>query len=85
MGKNKEIFAQILQSVRLQKGLTQTQLAEKLTVKTKAYGHWETGLRSPDIDDLFELAEALDVSVDFLMGRTDDPRVRKPRKAQPEG
>jgi len=85
MCDRKKIFGQILQSVRLQKGLTQAQLAEKLSVINTAVSNWEKGIRGPDLNDLYELAEALNVSVDFLLGRSDSPKVHKPRpKPEPQ-
>ena len=41
-------------------------------------GHYETGQAVPSFDMLVKLAEALDVSIDYLMGRDDRPPPPKP-------
>lgn len=48
-------------------GLTQQELAEKLSVTNKAVSKWETGQGAPDIGLLTELAKALHVTVDELL------------------
>ena len=50
-------------SLRKEKGLTQKQLAEKLSVTDKAVSKWETGRSAPDISLLEKLSQILDVSV----------------------
>ena len=82
MSDPKKIFGQILQSIRIQKGLTQGQLGEKIGLTNKAISAWEAGTRGPDINDLFKLVEALGVSADYLLGRSDNPKVSKARKPQ---
>lgn len=54
---------------RLQAGLTQAQLAEKLGTSQRVVTYWEreaVGLRA---DQLAQLAEALGVSADYFLGR----------------
>jgi len=65
-------FAARLVAARNSKGLKQEQLAEKTGMKTAAISHFETGNRKPSLDNLRKLAEALNVTSDFLLGRTDD-------------
>ena len=62
-------FSQKLVSLRKEKGLTQSDIAEKLHVSPQAVSKWENGDSMPDIDLLLPLAELLDVSVDELLGR----------------
>lgn len=53
--------------LRKQKGLTQSELAEKIGVTNKAVSRWETGRGYPDVETLPDLAFVLDVSVQELL------------------
>jgi transcriptional regulator with XRE-family HTH domain len=70
------VFPQRLKSARegLRK-LTQEKLAERAGMPTSAISHFERaeGGRKPSFENLRRLAKALDVSIDYLVGRTDDP------------
>ena len=52
-------------------GLTQDQLAEKLGVTAQAVSKWENDQSCPDITTLPRLAEIFGISVDTLLGRTE--------------
>lgn len=52
---------------RKEKGMTQGELAEKLSVSNKTISKWETGAGLPDISILVDLASVLDISVDDLL------------------
>lgn len=53
--------------------LSQSELAEKTGLQPSAVSHFETGRRSPSFDNLRLLADALEVSIDFLLGRAEEP------------
>ena len=55
--------------------LTQAELGERAGLPTSAISHFERteGGRKPSFENLRRLAKALDVSIDYLVGRTDDP------------
>lgn len=55
--------------IRKEKGLTQVELAEKLGVQQSTISHIENELRDPSVELLFKLAEALEVSVEELVGK----------------
>lgn len=57
-----------IKRLRLAKGLTQEQLAERLTISTAAVSKWEARNTYPDITMLFPLAEIFGVTVDELLG-----------------
>ena len=57
-----------IQSRRKMVGLTQEQLAERLGVSRQTVTKWETGDSTPDLANAGALAEALDVSLDALVG-----------------
>ena len=63
-----------LKELRKAKGLTQEQLAEKLNVSSRTVSRWETGSNMPDIGMLVEIADFYDVSIDFLLDRTNNPK-----------
>ena len=54
--------------LRLEKGLTQPKLAEKVGVSPGMISIWENNINEPKASYLKALATALDVSVSFLLG-----------------
>ncbi|MBD5135013.1 MAG: phosphoribosylformylglycinamidine cyclo-ligase [Lachnospiraceae bacterium] len=52
---------------RRELGMTQQQLAEKLNISFQAVSKWETGITFPNIEILYDLAIALDVTVDEIL------------------
>lgn len=59
-----------LRELRKEKGLTQIELAKLLNVSDRSVGFYETAERDPDTDTLSKLADFFDVSVDYLLGRS---------------
>jgi transcriptional regulator with XRE-family HTH domain len=49
------------------------ELAEKAKMPPSSIAHFETGSRKPSFDTLRRLANALEVTTDYLLGRVDDP------------
>jgi transcriptional regulator with XRE-family HTH domain len=70
-----EAMGKRLQRLRQERGLTQTQLAEKAGVPFRSLQNWEYGRRTILFDAAVKLADALDVTLDELAGRP--PRKRK--------
>lgn len=68
----KIICSDIIKQRRKELGMTQVQLAEKLHVTNKAISKWETGDANPDISLLLPLSRALDISLDELLGNTEN-------------
>ena len=56
-----------LQNVRISRGFTQSELAEKLGVRSSTISQYEKGKRSPNINILKKLAEVLSCTVDDLL------------------
>ena len=67
-------FAERLQEERQKKGATQKEMAELLGVKLRAYQYYESGQHNPTLDSLVALADYFDVTTDYLLGRTDEPK-----------
>lgn len=62
-------FAQRLRELRTARNLTQTRLAELLSVSPRVYSRWETGDVTPHFDTIVRLADTLGVSLDEIAGR----------------
>ena len=60
-----------IRDLREDSDLKQTTLAEYLSVSQRTYSRYETGERSIPIEVLSKLADYYDVSVDYLIERTD--------------
>ena len=56
-----------LETLRKSKGITQSDLADKIGAYQKDISRWETGARTPDIESLKKLAVALDCKIDDLV------------------
>lgn len=69
-------FAQRIAAIRKEKKLSQEKLGELVNMSQRSVAAWEGGERTPSFPVLIDLAEKLDVSVDYLLGRTDE-RTRK--------
>lgn len=67
-------FAERLRSLRAERGVTQKALGELLGVKNFSIYTYEKGRSEPTIDGLIALADFFDVSIDYLVGRTDQKR-----------
>ena len=63
-------FSVRLQEVRKKRGLSKKQLAETLQITPRAYQYYEEGKREPPYDRLVDLARELDISIDYLLGLT---------------
>ena len=51
--------------------MTQRQLAEQLGITQPSYIRYDNGSSEPNIDTLIKIADMFDVSVDYLIGRTE--------------
>lgn len=62
-----------IKKARKEKGLTQTELAEKVGVTQGNLSAWETDRWKPDMNSLKKLCEALNCSSDYLLGQESFP------------
>lgn len=60
-----------IRNLRIDNGYTQKQIAEYLHIKQNTYSQYEIGVLNYPVDVLIKLADFYDVSVDYLLGRTD--------------
>lgn len=67
-------FGERLKQLRTAKKLTQKQLAVKTDTSERGLQNYEMGIRKPAFDVLIALADYFDVSLDYLVGRSDNPK-----------
>ncbi|MCM2677780.1 helix-turn-helix domain-containing protein [Alkalicoccobacillus plakortidis] len=72
------MFASRLREQRLQHNLTMKQLGESMNLAPSTISGYENGIRKPDMDILYLFADTFDVSVDYLLGRTDQSHSHSP-------
>jgi transcriptional regulator with XRE-family HTH domain len=63
-------FGVNLQTLRELRKLTQLELGARAGIAAASISHFETGQRSPSLESLIKLADALSISVDALLGRS---------------
>lgn len=68
-------FAERLQTARVSAGITQKELAEKLDMNLRTYGSYERGERDVSTSMLLNICKALNISSDYLLGRSDNMHV----------
>ncbi len=66
-----------LKKLRKEHGISQIKLALDLNTSQNTISRYETGDREPGIAELIKLAEYFDVSIDYLVGRTENPKFNK--------
>lgn len=66
-----------IRELRLKNHITQTELAKKIHVSPQVISKYEKNERKPKIDKLQSLANFFNVSVEYLMGLSDQPHVPK--------
>ena len=62
-----------LKQLRKLKNVMQKDIAKEFGVVVRAYQRYEYGDREPNLAKLIALADYFDVSLDYLVGRSDDP------------
>jgi len=63
-----------LKDMREDSDKTQTEIADYLGIQQTVYSRYERGYQTIPLQHLIRLAELYDVSLDFLCGRTNDPK-----------
>ena len=65
-------FSERLKKLRKDSGFTQVDVAEKLGISQPAYASWERGIKKPTQENLVKIAQVLNVSVDYLVGNSEE-------------
>ena len=68
-------FSERLKELRRKCGMTQMALGEIICVKQDSISVYERGINYPEVRNLIILADFFDVSIDYLVGRTDNPKI----------
>lgn len=68
---DRKVFSDRLKSRRTQRQATMVDVARALCVSKQSVHQWEIMRTLPSLDKLAELADFLDCSIDYLVGRTD--------------
>lgn len=66
----KQLFGERVQAIRRERGITQEQFAERLNKSVEHVSYIERGKRAPSFETILDIAEALEVSVPYLMNVT---------------
>ena len=69
-----DLFSQRLREIRKRSGVPQSSIATYLSITVSAYSKIENGKGKPSYTRLIALADYFGVSLDYLVGRSDDPR-----------
>lgn len=59
-----------IRNLRIDSGYTQKQIADYLNIKQNTYSQYELGVLNYPVDAIIRLADFYGVSVDYLLGRT---------------
>ncbi len=70
-------YADRLKKIRLKMDLKQTEVAAAAGLSLRTYQRYEYGQRQPTADVLVALANFYDVSIDYLVGRTNNPNMNR--------
>lgn len=66
-----KVFSKKLKELRLEKELSQRELAEILKTNNSSVCDWERERSQPDLETLVDIAKYFNVSTDYLLGLTD--------------
>ena len=66
-----------LKNLRKSKNISQRKLAMDLGMNQNSISRYETGERQADYETLIAFADYFNVSIDYLLGRTDNPLLNK--------
>ena len=70
-------FAERIKELRLENGMTQTEVGDIIGVKRHSVYTYERGLNYPEVRCFIMLADYFKVSLDYLVGRTDNPEINR--------
>ena len=71
------VIAKNICDLRTEAGMTQAKLAEVLNYSDKAVSKWERAEAIPDVTVIKAIADYFGVSLDYLLGRTDQPEINR--------
>ena len=75
MGIDMKLVGSGIQSARKHREISAEKLSEQVGLSTESLLHIESGVRKPSLGTLYNISVVLDVSLDFLTGKTDRPAI----------
>lgn len=79
------MFADRLKELRKSRNITQTDFARSFHISNGTIGNWESGKREPNLETMQKIADYFNVTVDYLIGRSDNHSDQNPLDRQLEG
>jgi transcriptional regulator with XRE-family HTH domain len=73
-------FMELIQKINFvlsHRNITGAKMSKDLGFANISFSHWQNGRSNISVDNLAKIADYLDVSVDYLLGRTDKPEINK--------
>lgn len=70
-----KIYAARIKQLRMERGLSQDQLAALLGISRSAVGMYETGKREPDLETCEAIADIFNIDMDYLTGRSNTEKM----------
>lgn len=67
-------FSERLQQLKAERNILQKNIATDNNISLRAYQYYERGEREPNLTVLIKLARYFNVSIDYLVGETNDPK-----------
>ena len=71
------ILNERLKKLRAVKNVTQQRVADELGVTVGNVQKFEYGTARPKLDNVIKIADFFNVSIDYLVGRTDNPQISR--------
>ncbi|WP_303165182.1 MULTISPECIES: helix-turn-helix domain-containing protein [Mitsuokella] len=71
------LLSERLNELKMSRNLMQKAIADGIHVPLRTYQRYEYGEREPNASTLLALADYFDVSIDYLVGRTDNPKINR--------
>jgi len=68
-------YGERIASLREKLSMTQEDLSNKLGISRASLSHYENNRRAPDYETIVKIANLFHVSIDYLIGRTEDPHM----------
>lgn len=72
-----ELYFQRLKDLREDKDMKQAEIAEILGIRQTVYSRYERGFQNIPLEHLLTLADFYNVSTDYILGRTNNPKINK--------
>lgn len=69
-------FTERFQELLAQRNITTYKISKETDIGETLLGYWRRGERVPTLENLIKLADYFDISIDYLVGRSDNPERR---------